>query len=176
MKATSRTTVFFLAAALLASLASILVAQPPGLRIRPRFGDTYRVTVENAMAMPIVLKVAHPEHNVGNYRYDLRPGESVTQNFLGGDRVVMVWDRDGNLQFAAPVVFDQSGLLVVAAPYGAPAPARADAAGAARSRQAAAPGGLSIQPRDRDDGARRQDEPRRGGGLQIERSQQDEPR
>lgn len=164
------------AAAALSLLTAQAMAQPPGLRIRPRFGDTYRVTVENAMAQSIILKVSHPEHNVGNYRYDLRPGESVTQSFLGGDRVVMVWDRGGNLQFASPVVFDQSGLLVIAPPYGSPAPARADAAGAAQSRRAAPAGGLSIQPRGNDDGARGQDEPRRGGGLQIERPQQDDPR
>jgi hypothetical protein len=188
MKIARRVAVSVALAMLLGAIAPDAVAQPPGLEIQSGFRQSYRLTLENGMRFPIYLKVAHVEIDVGNDRFELVPGEVLSQRFLGGERVVMVWDRRGTLVLASPLTVDRSGFVVLESPHGGPAPVGRAAAGdafeaaplgapgAAASRAPAAAGALQIRP-EQDRPAGQPAQPRRGGGgLQVQPSEPSRPR
>ena len=90
-------------------------AQQP---VAPRIPETpyrqaYQVTLENAMEVPVLVKMCHVQPDIGNYRYYLEPGDFVTRYFEGGERVIAVWDTDRRLLLLSPLIVDRSGTVSV---------------------------------------------------------------
>ena len=104
-------------------------------RIRP---DSYRVRIVSNFGIPVTVGIfGQPKDATFRVRFDGgRSGPDVyTQNLIGGERVVCVWDARGALLFIADLTIDASGTLELPEPAEYGAPRRGGAA--ARSEQAA---------------------------------------
>jgi hypothetical protein len=74
--------------------------------------DTYMVRIVNELGIPIRVGIMGYQKDA-NYRWDLDTGKSDMQKLYAGQRVVVAWDKSGNLVFAADVDVDRDGMLAL---------------------------------------------------------------
>jgi hypothetical protein len=102
------------------------------------YNEAYRIRVINEMGEWIRLKIVGFRRDA-NYRVDMDPGDYDVQDLYGGQRVLCVWNREGNLLAVVAVNINRNGKLRIRQLYGSAAERRAAAAGAADENNAGLP-------------------------------------
>jgi hypothetical protein len=97
-------------------LTAVVCAWPAAQMIRAQIGrvtvrsEYYRVKVVNELGEWARIGMIGYDRDA-NYRIELRNGASSRDNLYAGERVVVAWNRDRNLIFAAEVQINGSGTL-----------------------------------------------------------------
>jgi len=99
--------------------------------------QAYRIRVINEMGEWIRLRIVGFRRDA-NYQVNLDQGDYDVQNLYGGQRVLCVWNREGDLLAVVALNINRSGKLRIRQLYGNPGEPRA-AAGAAEGNKAGLP-------------------------------------
>ena len=105
------------------ALLAMLVASLPALAQRPPtipvqedlFDKSFRIRGVNGLSIPVYYKLVGGRGK--GYAYEtLRPGESERDHATSGEKVLCVWDLNGDVIMACVVRVDRHGSVVIRGP------------------------------------------------------------